>query len=411
MVNDISARHAELRLDQQFFAATDVASFFLYHPDDLQHRMTSPQGWPYYHYACQPEFEAGRFVAFETGSDGKYQFRVTGGGLTVREKTWLAGSWSFRYRVRQGCAYIDGGYALPSDRFFDNSKERPDQWISLPNGDYCVTVNAIEWYSEPGATNEEGEISPDSLPNYVFQFAQVMDLGSIEPPTTLPRLVCSRDSPARLSMSFAEFDNYDGDKTELSGPYAVKVCSNQVAIPGFKLNVELSDQQYGFLFSSIDPATSVEGSKQIVIACCDEAPCLGAWATFRFASKSNKEPWVVSFDIRQLLIVTSFHAGEPLDLCHVVPLDRPESNVSSESLEMLKAAFAVYAAANEAYLKAIPNATFEGEMVASMSSPTALTHVLIDHIQIPNATRKELLVISDAERVDRLLDLLKKLTK
>src|SRR5262249_32600915 len=125
------------------------------------------------------------------------------------------------------------------------------------------------------------------------------------------------------------------------------------------------------------------------------------------ASKTDNQPWIASFEARQLLNIQSFQSGAPWQTCRVEPLDRTVSTVLVERLEMLKAAFADYGSSNASYLHAFPTATFEGEMIASMDSTTGLTHVLIHHMQIPNSTRVRLLALSDGERVDRLLDLLK----
>ena len=109
MGEKVASKQSSGRLNQRIVAGTDGASFYLFHPADLQHRLTSPLAWPSYHFACRPEFEAGRLVAFHTGGDGGYAFRVTDGPLTDREKQWLAGSWEFRYSVRHSRVYLDGG--------------------------------------------------------------------------------------------------------------------------------------------------------------------------------------------------------------------------------------------------------------------------------------------------------------
>jgi hypothetical protein len=64
-------------LDRTLDLGTDVAAFFLFHPDDLAHRQGDPIDWYTYDFACRPEFAAGRLIAFLTGSDGGYRFRRT----------------------------------------------------------------------------------------------------------------------------------------------------------------------------------------------------------------------------------------------------------------------------------------------------------------------------------------------
>ncbi|HEY1065697.1 MAG TPA: DUF6386 family protein, partial [Pirellulales bacterium] len=183
---------------------TDVASFYIFHPEDLAHRKTSPTGWPGYHFACQPEFEAGRLIAFDTGSDGTYKIRLTNESLTAREQEWLAHSGNFRLSVTRGRVYFDNGNSLPSDRYRDETEDYPDQWLQLENGNYKVTVNAIEWDSEPGAVDEEGEVAADSLPCYVVQFAKVDDLlGSTDNQTGPASSAASQTNPAKLAAFFS----------------------------------------------------------------------------------------------------------------------------------------------------------------------------------------------------------------
>ena len=64
---------------------TDVATFLIYHPDDLAHRADAPLGWYSYDFAYVREAAAGRMVAIGTGSDGGYRIRLTTGALTPAE--------------------------------------------------------------------------------------------------------------------------------------------------------------------------------------------------------------------------------------------------------------------------------------------------------------------------------------
>ena len=385
-----------------------TASFYLYHPDDLQHRLTSPLAWPSYHFACRPEFDAGRLVAFYTGGDGGYAFRITDGPLTDREKAWLAGSWDFRYRVRHGRVYLDEGYALPSDNYFDESEERPDQWITLPNGNYRVRVNAIEWYSEAGAVNEEGQATDNALPSYVIQFISVEDLESIDVSSTPPRLETSRNWPAAPSPSYADYDTFDGEEIKLSDTYVVQVSTSQAPIPGFHITLELSDDFYEAVYGTRGNFILPDRIERLVIAASDKLPCAGVLVQPSGAGKSGDGPWSMSFHAKRLVTVTSLLPSKLWPMGKVQALDRPESIVSPERMAELKQVFAVYAKSNEDYRQCIPNPDFEAERVASMNSPTGLTHVLIHHVQMPFTTRLELLPLSNAARVERLVVILQK---
>ena len=122
---------------------TDIATFFLYEPDALRHRATSPWCW----FAdwtdtgddrsglTVPELSDGRLVMINTavpiyvgeperltwiGSDGAYVFRCTTGGLTPDERDreypeTHAQAEASLLHVTQGRVLLDGGYLIPYD--------------------------------------------------------------------------------------------------------------------------------------------------------------------------------------------------------------------------------------------------------------------------------------------------------
>lgn len=391
------------RLNQRIVAGTDGASFFLYHPQDLQHRLTSPHAWPFYHFAFRPESAAGRLVVFSTGGDGGYAFRITDGPLTEREQKWLASSWDFPYQVRHGRVYLDGGYALPSDNYFDDSERNLAQWISLPNGNYKVTVHAIEWHSEPGALDEDEQPTDSALASYVIQFTPIQSLSAVPVHDTPPRMECDRKWQAQADPSFAEPDEFDGKNDELEASYVFLVGEKDTPVPGFHLSVQGGDELYEAFYGARGNQMLPDRIKSLVIAPTDQTPGVGVLVTPSGASRSNNDPWVFSFHAKRLVNITEVTKAKPRATCSVTSLERPASVVSPEKLAELKAAFAAYAASNVTYRKAVANPDFEADRVASMESPVGLTHVLIHHVQLPLAERLELLRLSDAERVERLL--------
>src|SRR5262249_41953578 len=151
--------------------------------DDLAHRSNCPMGWQYYGFACRKELDAGRLAGLSTGGDGGYRFRATTGELTERERNLLAGSWPFRMRVRHGRVLLDNVDCLPNSEFCDEAGDDHCGWIPLDNGDYRLTVHAVEWEAEPDVVDENGYARPHALPSYVLQFEPVADIASIEVPS------------------------------------------------------------------------------------------------------------------------------------------------------------------------------------------------------------------------------------
>lgn len=170
-----------------FRIGTDVATWFIFHPDDLVHRKDDPINWWAEDFAIRKEFSTGTLVTVSTGGDGGYKIRVTDGSLTERERKYARHAKKFRLRVKHGRLYLDGGDALPC-KMADKPEDFQNQWLEIPNGDYEVTVHVIDWSKEPGALTANDMETDQALPGYVAVFKSVDDLQTISPPAYLPRL-------------------------------------------------------------------------------------------------------------------------------------------------------------------------------------------------------------------------------
>lgn len=396
---------SQFKLDQRMMIGTDIASIYLYHPNDLKHRETSPIDWPNYHFACGPEFAAGRLVAFSTGSDGGYAIRATSDPLSERERKWLCGSWDFRLAVLYGRVYFDGGYSVPSDDYRADWEDYPESWIELPNGSYKVTVHAIEWSSEPGALDDEGNATESALTNYVVQFTMVDDLRTIPSSTLMPQLECSRECPPSEGYDFA--DPFDEAEVELADRYVMLVDPLNVPVPGFQVKLEVSSEFYKAVFGASGNQALPDRITSLVIATSDQPPCLGAIVKPSGASREGRNPWVMSFDVKRLVTVNTMEAGDS-EWSHgqVEFLKRAPAEVDLSQVKQLKDAFAAYAKANSDYRAKIENPDFEAERIEAMNQTAGLLNLLIHHVQMPRERRIELLKLSDADRAKRLLTIM-----
>lgn len=150
-------------MDRTVDLGTDIAHFFVFHPDDLADHADDPIYWYAYAFACRPEFEAGNLLGFATGREGGYRFRFTDGALTDAEKAAEAATWEFEFVVRHGRVLLDNGDHLPSDQARKWGKQAV--WIKIPDGTYRVTVHALD----PGdAAGKEAR----ELPNYVLRWEE-----------------------------------------------------------------------------------------------------------------------------------------------------------------------------------------------------------------------------------------------
>jgi hypothetical protein len=158
---------------------TDIASFYLYEPDLLTHRGTSPWCW-FSDFAetsydrgdrTVPERMDGRLAVIGSerpeyidgygltwyGSDGAYRLRCTTAGLTADEAAreypeTKARPDTHSIRVTQGRLLLDGGYLIPYDHTLENDRVITEEealakdliaWLPLPSGRYTMVAHYL----------------------------------------------------------------------------------------------------------------------------------------------------------------------------------------------------------------------------------------------------------------------------
>lgn len=126
---------------------TDVAAFMFFDPELLQHRLEDDHDW----WSINPEqeFLEGTLAAFHTGSDGQFTMKFIQRPLSPLEKKVLVSQSSFRFVVRNERFYWGNSDSLPSDDQLYDANDDENGWISIPNGNYYLTVYALDWFSIP----------------------------------------------------------------------------------------------------------------------------------------------------------------------------------------------------------------------------------------------------------------------
>ena len=384
------------KTDRTLTIGTDVASFYVFHPDDLEHRRTSPIGWTSYAFACGPEFAAGNLAAFRTGGDGGFKLRVTDGDLTPRERRFVSAACEFRLKVRHGKILIDNGDHVPSDEKPPNPIP-DDWWVAVPNGNYRVTVHAIDWTKEPGALDKEEQATVRALASYIIQFRPVSRLDAVRLVAPTPPLIeVGADPTERRTPADTDADApFEEATSEPLQPSYLAVRVDGPVVPGSYRQLTVSKTLYDML--------SADSEAGVVAVDTDKVPAVGVLTRFGGGgSTDDPDKWTLSLVGRRLVNVTKLTTGAPAWRATVTPLSRRGGKVTAKQVESLKAAFASYAKKHEAYRKAVRHPDFEAERVAAMKSPSALTNILLHHVQLPDAMRKDLLVRSDAERIRQL---------
>ena len=180
---------------------TDVATFLLYHPNDMTSHAESPVGWYSAPFAVKKFLEAGKLVGFSTGSDGSYSFRLTTGELTEREKAWARCSVQFRLDVQHGAVHLDNSNRLPCEDVPGPWRLSDSASFELENGKYIATVTGVNWAKEPGAMDANKLATDEALQSYVIQFEKVGSFDDVKPPPCLPDM--RGDEPSYFAVEFA----------------------------------------------------------------------------------------------------------------------------------------------------------------------------------------------------------------
>ena len=207
---------AAAALNRSLTLRTHTASFFLFEPQTLEHRRTSPMGWESYDFAAGRELAAGNLVAFFTGGDGDYRLRLTDGVLSPLEQKRSNGSWSFRLHVRHGQVLLDNGDHLPCEATADETDEDlvdlGKQWISLAPGrlpgDGACDQPAVQ---PPAHDVHRRKVSQAALPDYVIAFRRIENLESVRT-SRMPPMFDRTPGVRPLEMkSITEYRRYEED--------------------------------------------------------------------------------------------------------------------------------------------------------------------------------------------------------
>ena len=384
------------QLNEIRVVGTDSASWFLFHPDELAHRNRDPIDWYSYDFAVRKEFAAGTLVGVTTGGDGSFSVRLTDQELTEREKQYAVKSQSFRLRIRHGRLLIDGGYVLPSESG-DSVDEGSADWISIPNGDYHVTVTAIAWYDEPGAVDQKGSATKNALPSYVAVFEAVEDLKAVEIPPSIPQL-----DPTRPEHTF--FPNPESEIVEESWEHEFAILLRPEAIfPGVFQELSLTEEQHGYI------ERAVEETRRFSLLITDQPKSQAIATLFTLSSYGSSfdfqaQTSVFSMSGHGTQVVEVIRVREENDIlwARVKPLARHSSKAGLASVTELKQRFAQYAANDSNYRKLIPYAQFHAERVAALTNPLDVGWAIASVLDLPADTRHQLLSAEETELIQRL---------
>ena len=375
-------------LDKTLSVGTDVAAWFLFHPNNLAHRRADPHNWWAYDFAIFKEFAAGTLVAVSTGKDGNSIVRFTNVGLTERELTYAVCSADFRLQVKHQSLYLDGGYVLPAEECDTIERCDPEGygWIELPNGNYRVTVHAIAWYDEPGALDENNYSTEPALAAYVVHFQSVADLDSITPPTTLPDL---RLYSTSKDVVFSEGEELSIQNTPLQWSEYPVLQWHEVIFPYSEHRLDITGLE------------SFELSNwQIVTVLSLDVPTIGTLVQVTYMEGEYKAMGVEG--IRLVELKRLFKRNEVF-WAEVEPYNPPLVPADLESIEEVKRLFADYAAIKLTNFIHVEYPHFYAEHIASLTEARELGWRVAHALDLISDRQQELLALSEKELIHSLI--------
>ncbi len=163
---------------------TDTSMITLFDPLDLQHHTADPDDWYHYDFAFLDDMASGRFVALSTASNGHYWVRLTDAPLSTEQRALAGPSAKLRLRVLNERLLLSGGSAWPSiNRPLQvalRAAESEEHWLDMPNGDYEVTVTALD------------SVGLD-IPDYILQLERVFTITDVEHAPGIPHVTPTQE--------------------------------------------------------------------------------------------------------------------------------------------------------------------------------------------------------------------------
>ncbi|HEY9651839.1 MAG TPA: DUF6386 family protein [Coleofasciculaceae cyanobacterium] len=378
------------KIDRTLNIVTDIAAWFLFHPEDLAHRRSDPHNWWTHDFAIRKEFAAGTIVAVSTGQDGNSTVRFTNIGLTERERTYAVSFADFRLQVKHQSLYLDGGLILPHDESETIEQYDPNGygWIELPNGNYRVTVHAIAWYDEPGAIDENNYSTDKALAAYVAHFQAVIELDSITPPTTVPSL--DPLYPDCHNINFSYNEQLSIQNTPLPWTEYPIFRWHEVIFPYSEQRLDLRRLQ--------EPFELIDWHLVTVLSL--DAPTIGTLVHVRYTEGDYEAMGVEA--LRLVRLKRIFKRHEVL-WAEIEPFHPPLIPADIESIEELKHLFADYITINLTNIIRIKHPHFYGERIASLTNARELGWRVAHALELPGNAQQELLELSERELIHRLI--------
>jgi len=364
---------------------TQQSMLTLFDPGDLAHHQNEPAGWYLRDFAIADDLQSGRFIGVLTERSGAFNVKLSFGELNAKEKAAAGSEVKMRLRVRNGRLLLAGGDAWPY-RGNDYRKFVYDQrWIDFPNGDYGVIITALN----PAA----------GLGDYVFQFFQLDDMTIVKHAPAMPQLIYGhKASVVGVNAAGYEYHEQCGDVPGKA--QWVPLASRSMPTPGKIQTVELPRSLHLWAMEKQQKGERV--SVPLVMSRDPEAGSFGFYIKADQWSRDNVKGQGqahINTLIRCAVQIVEVVPEPNSFKLRIKAIPTASDRLSPGKKKQLLDTYHAWITANND-----PAWRYREAQAKSSSTDAALILGILEHLSLSSKESEKLLPMSNALRVDYLID-------
>jgi len=364
---------------------TDHSMITLLDPADLIHHQGQPSDWFLHDFAIKDDLQTGRFSAVLTQRSGAFKVRVTFGELTEAETAVAGAEAKMRLRVVNHRLLLSGGDAWPSQNNDYRRFAHDARWISIPNGDYGVIITALK----PDAAQSD----------YVFQLIRVNDITKVKHVPGVPKLIYGQQA----SVVGVNAKGYQYNEQCLDIPAKASwapLSSRTMPIPGSRQPVELPKSMHAWALTQ-----QQRGKDSNIPVVLSRNPEVGNYGFYLKPSSWSQDQIQANGDamidtlIRCAVEITEVVATPQDFALRIKALPTASDRLSRKKKQQLIDGFDRWLRA-----KNDPAWLFKLAKVERSANDGAMILGILEQLQLSSKESEKLLPVSNAVRVDYLLD-------
>ena len=364
---------------------TDHSMISLLDPTDIVHHQAEPPNWFLHDFAIKDDLQTGRFSAVLTERSGPFNVRVTFGELTDVERAAAGPEAKMRLRVINHRLLLSGGDAWPSTDTDYRRFAHDSRWIGIPNGDYGVIITRIK----PGAAASD----------IVFQLIRVNDMSVVKHAPGIPQLIYG-EKAAVVGVNSTGFE-FSEQCLDVPGEANwAPLSSREMPLPGAKQVMELPRSMHKWAL-----AQQEAGNNASVPVVLSRNPEVGSFGFFIKPSVWKKSQLPASGEakvatlVRCAVQITDVVATPDQFSLRVKAIPTAQDRLPTQSRRSLENAF-------DEWLRATNDPAWRFKIAKVQKSRTDAAMVLgiLDYLNLSSKESEKMLTMSNALRVDYLLD-------